>query len=83
MSTWCLDQSLFISDLDSVDRRSTLSTRFCVPHHPAEQGIAQTREDIESTLKGHALTKGPITTPSFCFEYIVVGKCPRLMWRRC
>ena len=83
MSTWCLDQSLFIGDLDSTDRQSTLSARFCVPHHPAEQGIAQTCEDIETTLKAHALTKGPITTPCFRFEYIVVGKCSRLMWRHC
>ena len=78
MSTWCLDQTLFSDDLDSTNRQgSTLSTRFCVPHYLAEQGVAQTREDIEFTLQSHALIKDPITTP--CFEYIVVGKCS-LMW---
>lgn len=74
-STWCLDPTLFIRDPDGSTNRqkSDLSTHFRVPYHPSEKGIAQTRENIQSTLKGHDIIKDINLAPSF--EYIVIGKC--------
>ncbi|KAF8138837.1 GMC oxidoreductase-domain-containing protein [Boletus edulis] len=70
MSTQCLDPMFFISDRDSTGgEKSTQSTLSSIPYHPAEQGIAQTREEIESTLKSH----GVLIDSSLSFEYIVVG----------
>ncbi|KAG6373749.1 GMC oxidoreductase-domain-containing protein [Boletus reticuloceps] len=70
MPTQCLDPTFFISDRDSTGgEKSTLSTLSSIPYHPAEQGIAQTREEIESTLKGH----GVLIDSSLSFEYIIVG----------
>lgn len=73
MSAWCLDPTLLIRDPDgSVSRQEpNLSKLFCVPHHPAENNVAQTRENIQSTLTGHGIIKDPTVPPSF--EYIVIG----------
>ena len=74
MSTWCLDDTHLISDLGSTDlQKSTLSTLFAVPYHPAEQGIAEEHEDIQSILKAH----GVVNDSALSFDYVVVGSWSR------